>query len=341
MDSADSGRSRRDALALLGAVPLVAGGAARAATSPAAPGPQESGKPQLTLVSRHIQWAEPEQGIEIAKAAGFPAIAWTVRPGAHIEAANVERDLPRIVDMTRRAGMDTPMIITAINGPDERAEAILSTMRSLGIRRYRVATQRYDFTRDVQPQYDALRARLVALAKLNERYDTVAMVHTHSGGAIGGAGWDLWMLLRDLDPRYIGLNYDIGHVTVKGGSGWQEGIRAAHRHIHALSIKDFHWVKQANAPAGTWPWRNEFVRPGDGMVNFLDCFKYLNSIGFTGPFEQYFEYMVPVPGRAEPMNMLGVDYREWKLEIPTSQFAAYLKRDVDFYADLMRQAGFG
>ena len=36
----------------------------------------------------------------------------------------------------------------------------------------------------------------------------------------------LWMLMRDLDPRYVGLNYDIGHVTAKGGNGWRESIRA-------------------------------------------------------------------------------------------------------------------
>jgi sugar phosphate isomerase/epimerase len=326
---------------MLGMAPLMAAApAARAATAPAGPLPAiEPTKPELTLVSRHIQWAEAEQGIEVAKAAGFPAIAWTVRPGAHVEASNVERELPRIVELTRKAGLAAPMIITGINAPDADAERILTTMRGLGIRRYRVGTQRYDFTKEIQPQYDALRARMEALAKLNERTDTVAMFHTHSSGAIGGAGWDLWMLMRDLDPRYIGLNYDLGHVTVKGGSGVQEGIRAAHRHIQALSVKDFHWVRRPDAQPGTWPWRNVFVRPGDGMVNFLDAFKYMKSVGFTGPFEQYYEYEVPVPGRAEPMNMLGTDYRKWKLEIPVQQFAAYLKRDVDFYTDVMRQAG--
>src|SRR5687768_10319465 len=98
-----TGPSRRGAMGMLAAAPLVgAAGAGSAAPQPGAavprpPATAELTKPELTLVSRHLQWAEPEQGIEIAKAAGFRAIAWTVRPGAHIEAANVERDLPRIV----------------------------------------------------------------------------------------------------------------------------------------------------------------------------------------------------------------------------------------------------
>jgi L-ribulose-5-phosphate 3-epimerase len=338
------GPSRRDALALLGAAPLIAASTAHAQTSPSAPArpslPPETGAPPLTLVSRHIQWAEPARGVEIAKQAGFAGIAWTVRGGAHVESANVRRDLPPILAATQAAGLTNPMIITAIDQPNAEAESILETMRTHGIRRYRLGTGRYDLTKEIQPQYDAFRRRIEAIVRMNEKYDTVAMFHTHSGGAIGGAGWDLWMLLRDLDPRYVGINYDIGHTTVKGGSGVQEGMRAAHKHIHALSVKDFHWVKRTNVAPGQWAWRNEFVPPGEGMVNFADAFRYMKSIGFSGPLEQYFEYMVPVPGRAAPMNMLGTNYKEWQLEIPVETFLGYLKRDVDFYKAALRQAGF-
>lgn len=343
MEDEKRGTSRRDALAILGAAPLLATTTAQAQTAAAparAPLPAEPATPPLTLVSRHLQWAEPQQGIEVAKGAGFPAIAWTVRGGAHVEAANVRRDLPPILAATHAAGLSTPMIITAIDQPNAEAETIMETMRAHGIRRYRVATNRYDLSKEIQPQYDALRRRIEAIARMNEKHDTVAMFHTHSGGAIGGAGWDLWMLVRDFDPRYIGLNYDIGHTTVKGGSGVQEGIRAAHKHIHALSVKDFHWIRRTDAAPGQWAWRNEFIPPGQGMVNFGDAFRYMKSIGFNGPLEQYFEYMVPVPGRTQPMNMLGVDYKKWKLEIPVETFAGYLKRDVDFYKAALRDAGF-
>jgi hypothetical protein len=35
-------------------------------------------KPYLGLVSRHIQWTDAENGIAVAKEAGFPAILWMV-----------------------------------------------------------------------------------------------------------------------------------------------------------------------------------------------------------------------------------------------------------------------
>lgn len=343
MGSERAGASRRDALALL----LSTGAAAGASTSaraqnapPDLPKPALRQKPFLGLVSRHLQWTEAEHGIAVAKAAGFPAILWTVRRGAHIEPKDVEKELPRIVKLTRDAGMEVPMIITAIGDSNsDNAEAILATMQGLGIRLYRAGAQRYDYDSPFPPQYASCQKKLTDVAKMNEKYGTTAAFHTHSyADTIGGSAWDLWMLMKDLDPRYIGLNYDIGHVTAKGGAGWRESIRAVGPYLHSCSVKDFYWEKEANVPDGQWPWRCNFVRPGQGMVDFEDFFRYLQSIGFQGPLENYFEYTVNVPGLAKPFDMLGTNYKQWKLEMPEETFIGYLRRDVGFYNQLWNTA---
>ncbi len=296
-------------------------------------------KPYLSLVSRHVQWTDAEDAIAVAKEAGFPAILWTVRRGAHIEPEQVEKELPRLVGLSRAAGLDTPMVITAIGDvSSDRAEAILGTMQQLGIRLYRAVTPRYDYSSPVGPQLAAAKRKVAALAKLNERYNTTAAFHTHSyADTIGGSGWDLLMIVNDSDPRYVGLNYDIGHVTAKGGFGWRESVRATGPYLHSVSIKDFYWEKEHAVPSGQWPWRTRFVRPGDGMVDFSDFFRYLQSTGFQGPLENYFEYSVDVPGLAKPFDMLGTDYKKWKLEMPRETFVGYLKRDVNFYNTLWQQ----
>jgi len=287
----------------------------------------------LALVSRHLQWTSAEDGIAIAAKAGFPSIAWTVRPGAHVAPDAVETELPRIVSRTRAAGLATPLIITAINDVDSPgAEAILATMQSLGIRLYRIGAPRYDYKREFAPQYAEFRARLQRLARLNARYGVTAVVHTHSyANTIGGSAWDLWMVLQDLDPDLVAINFDIGHVTAKGGAGWRDSLHAAHAHVRAFSVKDFHWVRRLDAGLGEWPWQTEFVRPGDGMVNFAAAFSYLKAIRFSGPIETYYEYKVEVPGRAAPVDMLGTDFGKWQLEMPREMFVSLLKRDVDFY----------
>ena len=133
----------------------------------------------------------------------------------------------------------------------------------------------------------------------------------------------------------MGVNYDIEHVMSKGGAGWRESIRAVGPHLHSVSIKDFLWEKADDVDPMEWPWRTRFVMPGQGMVDFVDFFRYLQSIGFTVPLETYYEYMVDVPGRTEKMNMLGTNYGEWQLEIPESTYLGHLKRDVDFYNSVL------
>ena len=334
--------SRRETLAMFAAAGGITAALAKdAQAQQAKPAAATPAAPEMAMVSRHLQWTSADEGIEVAKAAGFAGIAWTVRGGAHVEVANVKKELPRIVERTRRAGLTVPMIITNISDPAAQETAdVLGTMQSLGIRRYRMGSQRYDWTKDFDPQYAAFRTKLEAFVKVNQRFDTVAMIHTHSRGqSIGGGAWDLWMSMRDMDPRYIGINFDIGHVTAKGGAGAREALQAAHKHVHALSVKDFVWKRIENPQPGAWGWETDFVVPGQGMVNFPEAFKFLKSVEFRGPIETYFEYMAPMPGGGQ-MDMLGTDLGTWKLEIPKAQFAGYLKRDVDFYKTHMRNAGF-
>src|SRR5213596_1237920 len=147
--------SRRDVIKILTAAPLVASRGSSAAPSAAAPAPA---KTRLCLVSRHLQWTNMEEAVSVAAEAGCKAVAWTVRQGAHMLPANVERDLPKAVELAHKAGLDTPMLITALNDvKSERAEAVLDSMRGVGIRYYRAAPFRYDYSADLAQQIEALK----------------------------------------------------------------------------------------------------------------------------------------------------------------------------------------
>jgi sugar phosphate isomerase/epimerase len=212
-------------------------------------------------------------------------------------------------------------------------------MQGLGIRYYRAPSFRYDFAQELEPQLEALKPRIAGLVALNQKYGTTTMYHTHSAtGTVGGGVWDLWLALKAFDRELVGLNYDLGHATIRGGSGWRETSHFAHKFVHGLSLKDFRWVKRA-ANRGTGAWSPEMVPPGEGMVDFKNMLAYFKSAGFAGPVELYQEYSVAVPGVAEPVNMLGTDAGKWKLEMPKAQYVALLKRDVDFYTGAMTDAG--
>ena len=329
--------SRRDVLKLLSAATLAAP-LARPAIASSQPKP--AGHTSLCLVSRHLQWTNMEEAVTVATEAGCKAIAWTVRPGAHMDVDTVERELPKAVDLAKKAGLETPMLITAVvDAKSPGAEAILETMRGVGIRYFRAPSFRYDYAAALEPQLDALKPRIESLVRLNQKYGTTAMYHTHSAtGNIGGGVWDLWMVLKEFDRQYVGLNYDLGHATIRGGAGWMETSRFAHAMVHGLSVKDFRWAKRTGN-RGTGDWAPDMVAPGEGMVDFKNMLAYFRSAGFAGPVELYQEYSVSVPGRTEPVNMLGTDFGRWKLEMPKPDYIALLKRDVAFYTKALTDAG--
>ena len=267
-----------------------------------------------------------EDAIDLAKAAGYDAIEWNVRSGSHVPPERVERDLPRAIELTRKAGLATPMITTSIQeASSPYTEAILRTAHGLGVRLYRGGQYfRYDYTRPLAPQIDALKPRIATLVALNQKHQMTWAYHTHSGlGNIGGNVWDIWSAIKDFDPAFIGLNYDTAHTTIRGGNGWGDAARVAMSHIRCLAIKDARWERAADGR-----WRSEFVPIGEGLVDFTARFQLLKAAGFTGPVNVHFEHH----------DLLGTDVGTWKLPMTRAEFLAIIKQDLDRLRAAIRAA---
>jgi len=358
--------SRRELLKALGAAPLAAALPAQApgrqggrgqgrgqrptfdgVVTPS-PTAVPNGRPLLTLYSISLQWAGYDEAAETAAKAGWPAIGWTVRGGGHVLPENVVRDLPKAVAAAKKAGLQVPIIITPVRDAETPyAEAYLDTMSKLGLRYYQAPPLgTYDYTKDLQPQLDVWKPKIEALAKLNEKYGTTAVYHVEGGaGNIGGGVWDLWLAVKDFDTRLVGMDFDLGHATMKGGPEAWESIRFAHRNILSMASKDIRWAKKTDTPQGPrrsdpsddWPWTAEYVAPGTGMVNFKAAFQYMKAIGFAGSFLHYSEYFVNVPGAKEPVSLLRPNVPK---EVPKDLYIASLRRDYDFYTKQLADAGF-
>jgi sugar phosphate isomerase/epimerase len=315
--------SRRDALKTLAAASFAGrvtgpGGAAEASSpqsqAPVA-GEATRRRHPIGLVSRHVQWTPMEDAVAVAKEAGFDEIEWNVRTGGHIDPARVAQDLPKAVDLTKKAGLAVRMITTSIQDADSpHVRAILETASGLGVRCYRGGQYfRFDYSKGLWAQLEALKPRVAGLAALNARYGTQVAYHTHSApGNIGGNIWDFWEVIKGLDPKHVGLNYDIGHAVARGGNGWIDGAMVTQTHIAALAIKDVLWSK---GPRG---WRGEFVPVGEGMIDLPRLSGVLDKAGFAGPVNIHYEHN----------GMLGEDLGKWALPMPRDRYLALLKADL-------------
>jgi L-ribulose-5-phosphate 3-epimerase len=90
-------------------------------------------------------------------------------------------------------------------------------------------------------------------------------------------------MIKGLDPRSMGVCFDIGHATIEGGLSHPIEARLLQRHFTAVFVKDFLWERTENV------WRERWVPLGDGMVD-KSFFKWLKTTAYAGPVSQHHEY---------------------------------------------------
>lgn len=301
---------------------VLAAGAALASRALAA---GEQPKLKVAVFSKHLQFLAGEELAKAAADIGFDGIDLTVRKGGHIEPERVRQDLPPLVAIIRKHGLEAPMISTDIvDAATPFTEDILKTMADLGIRNYRFGGFQWAADQPYPAQLDAMRPRVAKLAALNARYRACAMYHTHSGAGVVGANiWDLYILMKDLDPNAVGINYDLAHATIEGGlGGWINSFKITGPHLRGMAVKDFEWSKDAGGN-----WRTEWKPLGEGMVRLPQFFGMVAAAHFSGPLQMHFEY--PLGGA-----------NNGSATITISREAVYsaMKRDLGKLRGYLRQA---
>jgi sugar phosphate isomerase/epimerase len=255
----------------------------------------------------------------------------------------VETDLPAAVEAVHKAGLQVPMITSDIMSVDTpHAEAVLKTASQLGIRYYRWGWLTYPADKGIAERLEEYRPQVKALAELNEKHQICGMYHTHSGpGLVGAPIWDLWNLFQGLDPRWVGVNYDIGHATVEGGyGGWIDSSRLVMNQMRGIALKDFLWKQNTGKDAHTDPydkslgiadaWTPHWCPTGQGMVNFPGFFGLVKANGhFSGPVQLHFEY----PGLG------GAENGKKTLTVPKQEVIAAMRRDLTFVRKVMSEKG--
>lgn len=243
---------------------------------------------QICIFSKHLQFLDYADMAKAAADIGFDGVDLTVRPGGHVLPENVVRDLPRAVEAVRNAGLQVPMMTTAITDPrDPRTEPILQTASQLGIRYYRMGYLSYDREAGIAATLQAYQPRLRELAALNEQYGIHGAYQNHSGTRVGGPIWDLWELLKSIEPRGLGVQYDVRHATAEGGRSWPLGFQILSPWINITAIKDFYWRKESG------DWEIQDCPLGEGMVDFQKYFGLVKSLQVQGPVSLHFEYDLP------------------------------------------------
>jgi sugar phosphate isomerase/epimerase len=224
--------------------------------------------------------------------AGWSGIDLTVRRGGQIDPANAPRDLPRAVEAARAARLRIDTISTDIVAATPITRRLLAAFRESGISVYRLGNFTYDPTLGPWQTLQSLKPRLADLADLNAEFGIHGAIQNHSGkGRVGAAGWDLHELVRDLDPRWLGCQYDIRHATAVGGKSWTTTFDLLTPWIHSIVLKDFRWIQRPGEQ------EIENIPLGAGICDLTDFLHRVMRLPRTIPWSLHVEYepFEPVP----------------------------------------------
>jgi sugar phosphate isomerase/epimerase len=240
---------------------------------------------KIHVFTKPFQWLSYEEMSALVAESGAEGIDLPVRAGGHVLPEKVETDLPMAFEAAKKNGLLMDMIVTGITSADEKyTEPILKTASSLGIRHYRMGWINYDEKLGIMGTLQKLKTDMKKLEGLNRKYKIHGAYQNHSGTRVGGPVWDLYEIVKELDPEYIGIQYDVRHAVVEGGASWVNGFKLVMPWVRCTDIKDFIWTKTNGK------WGPESVPLGEGMVNFDDYFKLVQKNNVTGPVSLHLEY---------------------------------------------------
>jgi sugar phosphate isomerase/epimerase len=274
---------------------------------------QQAVERKIHVFTKPFQWLGFEEMSALVAEAGAEGIDLPVRDGGHVLPEKVETDLPLAFEAAKKNGLRMDMIVTGITSADDKfTEPILKTASKLGIRYYRMGWISYDEKLGIMGTLQKLKTDMKKLEELNRKYKIHGAYQNHSGIRVGGPVWDLYELVKDLNPEYIGVQYDVRHAVVEGGVSWVTGFKLVMPWVRCTDIKDFLWTKTNGK------WGPQSVPLGEGMVNFDDYFKLVQKNNVPGPMSLHLEYP-PFEQYKEKIT----DAEKKKL------FVAAMKKDVE------------
>ena len=274
----------------------------------------------IHLFSKHLQWLDYENMSKVAKEIGFDGLDLTVRRKGHVLPENVEKDLPKAVKAMEKAGLKVEMMTTTITNIQEpNTEKILKTASKLGIKSYRMGWMKYKEDQPIAEQIEAFKPQLKELEQMNEYYKIRGDYQNHAGTSVGAAVWDIYMLIKDLNPEWIGCQYDIRHAMVEGLNSWEISLKLLQANIKTLDLKDFIYIQKEDG----WTVKNTPI--GEGAVKFKKYFQLLKELKIQAPISLHAEY-----------ELGGANHGARKLTISPEKVVTALKQDLNRLKTLLQ-----
>jgi sugar phosphate isomerase/epimerase len=257
--------------------------------------------PAICLYSQVLSKVDHVDLPMVVKGLGFDACDLSVQPGGHIPPEKVTYYLMPALEALTGAGLDVPMLTTALTSADRNAQEILGLSGFIGVPFFRAGRWAFTATSDLDPRLPMMQREIATLGGLGKANGIAMGIQNFIGDPAGATIADINRAIRPFDSRWVGFAFDSGYAAAENGpGGFAAVLEAALPRIKIVCLRDFKLSQEGDGPRKMTP-----CPLGEGAVEWPRLFSTLARAKFNGPIS------------------LQVDYQ------PKDELAA-IRRDLDF-----------
>lgn len=266
------------------------------------------------LFTKVLQWVPLDDLPQVVQDLGFKGIDIAVRGNGHFQVQDLKSKLPPLVAKSTALGMETLIMTTELPGENiGQMDEILRIMAGEGVRDYRMGWFRYK-TNDPMQELKAFNTYLKRLADLHEKHQVQGHYQNHAGNGVGGSVLEMLYLLEGIEPKYIGIQYDLRHAMVEGYRSWETAFHAIKHKITTLDVKDYKWRDASGTDAPVT------VPLGQGNASW-------DKLAQTDVFKSS-----SIPKIVHVEHQLGgAEHGNKEPKMPASEILTAIKKDLNYF----------
>ncbi len=237
-----------------------------------------------SVLPKFYQQYDVPQLASMVREVNLDTINLMVRDGYWVNEHNISTELPAFVKAMRSEAIDVNFATTDYSAEQLVADpAPLGIMADAGITRFRIS-HIWVSNGDARASLEAAKTSLGSLERLCEKYGIQAVYQVHHGTLIASA-FAAWALVKNLHPRYIGVELDPGNQAHEGYESWDKSVSLLGDHLVAMGVKDVAWVRQpVSGDEHSKGWQTEWVPLADGITDWYDLMRALHMRDWSGLF---------------------------------------------------------
>jgi sugar phosphate isomerase/epimerase len=268
---------------------------------------------QILLFTKALSALSVQELASLAHSLGIDGYDMCVRQGCQVQPEDVDESLPQAVDTLASGSIRIGMI----SGPGDLtdpasplADKLCRAMARSGVPLLKIGYFPFNpLKHHYLPALEDARKKLAGWAALAQSHKVKVCYHTHINN-LGSSAGVLSQMLADLPPQHISAYLDPAQLLLQG-EGFATGMAILQGRVSVVGFKDVFITRHSLAAHGGLA--NQWVFPGQGMVDWSLAAQALRLASFTGPIS---------------LHVL--------MHNPTTDLLAEITREVAFYRNILK-----